>query len=84
MVKDSRESEVLIDLCALPTDQNKGFKSLTDHGVETPTVGCSNASRIGTIPPKATPLRTARAAVNKLFGEKPEEVTERYRRGISL
>jgi hypothetical protein len=47
MVRDGRKSEVLIDLCALPTDQNNGFKSSTDHGVETPKVG-------GSIPPPTT------------------------------
>jgi hypothetical protein len=42
MVRDGRKSEVLIDLCALPTDQNKGFKSLTDPGVETPALSSLN------------------------------------------
>jgi hypothetical protein len=36
MVRDGSKSDVLIDLGALPTHQNKGFKSLTDQGVATP------------------------------------------------
>ena len=38
MVKDGRECEVVKDLRALLAGQNKGLKSLADHGVETPTV----------------------------------------------
>ena len=38
MVKDGRKSEVVEDLSVLLTAHNKGFKPLTDHGVETPTV----------------------------------------------
>jgi pimeloyl-ACP methyl ester carboxylesterase len=38
---------------------------------------------LATIPTKATALRTARAAVNKLLGGSPEEVPERYRQTSS-
>ncbi len=38
MVKDGRSSAVHMDFCAIPTEQNKGFRSLTDHVVNTPTL----------------------------------------------
>ncbi len=67
MVRDGRKSEVLIDLGALPTDQNKGFKSLTDHGVETPMLLCSNY------------LRTSACAYIKSTAIKPEELLRKVK-----
>jgi hypothetical protein len=43
MVKDGKGRELLIDFSGLPTTQNKGLKLLSDHGVETPMLLCSNS-----------------------------------------
>jgi hypothetical protein len=45
MVKDGRECEMLEHLSQSPTTENKGLKSLTDHGVETPTVSLLETRR---------------------------------------
>jgi hypothetical protein len=36
---------MLEDLSTLPTGQNQGLKTVTDHGVETPTLPCAKLSR---------------------------------------
>lgn len=48
-------------------------------GSKTPRSVVPVLLELATIPPKATALRTARAAVNKLLGGSPDKVPERYR-----
>jgi hypothetical protein len=38
MISDGKGRELLIEFSAMPIGQNKGHKSLSAHGVDTPTL----------------------------------------------